>query len=283
MRIASRTWAHPRFRFALLAVASACDSSGGGGSCEPQTNGALNQGRFAYVCPARDPSGPGPDAFCDSADTSTAIPEVAVGASFALSIDTTSAGQPQPAVAALASASGAGWSLSQPGWIGFIAWAGADVFDFTHVHGRAIATVALDPDPTMLSLRAGAEPVSVAVVPRADDGSVLAGAIRCAFAVSSPNVLSVTSASGRVAVLRALAGGDASLTATCQGTEVQATVHVSATPDDAMAAEDGTSDAGEDRTSTTDDADDGATSETGADDAATDPGDAGSTGDAGGD
>jgi hypothetical protein len=272
MRIASRTWAHPRTRLAVLAVASACDSSGSGGSCEPQTNGALNQGRFAYVCPARDPSGPGPDAFCDSADTSTAIPEVAVGGSFALSIDTTSAGQPQPAVAALAVASGPGWSLPQPGWIGFIAWAGDDVFDFTHVHGRAIATVALDPDPATMSLRAGAEPVSVAVVPHADDATVLAGAIRCTFAVSAPNVLSVTSSGGRVAVLRALSGGDASLTATCQGTEVQATVHVSATLEDATPAEDGTSD----------DAEGGASTESGADDA-TDPGEAGSPGDAGGD
>ena len=77
-------------------------------------NTALNQGRFTYVCPAHAPSEPGPDAFCDSADASTAIPEVAVGSSFALSIDTSSAGQPQPAVAALAVASGPGWSLLQP-------------------------------------------------------------------------------------------------------------------------------------------------------------------------
>ena len=280
MRIVSRTWAHPRTRFAVLAVASACDSSGGAGSCDPQTNGALNQGRFSYVCPARAPAEPGPDAFCDSTDVSTAIPEVAVGSSFALSIDTSSASQPRPAVAALAVPSGPGWSLPQPGWIGFIAWAGDDVFDFTHVHGRPIATLALEPDPSTMSLLAGADPVSVAVVPHADDGTVLAGAIGCTFAVSAPGVLSVTGSGGRVALLRALAGGDASLTATCQGVEVQAGVHVSAPLEDATPADDGAPDATDDQASA---ADDGATSESDADNGATDGSEAGPPGAAGGD
>jgi hypothetical protein len=273
MRSARWIWARPRTRFALLAVASACDSSGGG-SCDPQANGALNQGRFAYMCPAHDPSEPGPDAFCDSADASMAIPEVAVGSSFALSVDTSSAGQPRPAVAALAVPSGSGWSLPQPGWVGFIAWSGDDVFDFTHVHGRAIATVALEPDPTTMALRVGAEPVSVAVVPRADDGTVLAGAIQCTFAVSPPSVVSVTGSGGRGASLRALAGGEASLTATCQGVVVQATVHVSAPHEDATPAEDAARDATDDQTSA---AEDGAASEGGAD--GNEPG---SPGDAGG-
>jgi len=211
----------------VLLVATGCLSSGGSGSCDPSTigeAGALGQGRFYYVCGGvdADPSRPDPDAWCDTAGDRTIVPDVAVAAPFRIAIDQDSSGGPQPAVPALAQSTPQGWALVQAGWLGFIAWSGADVIDFFHVRAQPVASLAYqEPGPKAVD----GTPTLLAVVPRDGTGATLGGAIACAFSASDPAVLAVTSA-GRVASVVGLATGNVTLTASCAGQQVQTSLHV---------------------------------------------------------
>jgi hypothetical protein len=209
-----------RRRIALLLAASGCVFTSLG-ACQPNTNSALGQGTFVYVCSKTDPTQPSDDAWCDS-ETADAIPDVAVGAPFQIQYG---GGAPQPAVAALAQSTGEGWSLVQTGWLGFIVWSGSDVLDYTHIRGRSVASLRLQPD--VITIDVGGALGAVAAVPLADDGTTLGGAISCTFASSDVDSIAVSS-QGRTARLTALAPGrDVVLTASCMGQQAQCQVHTS--------------------------------------------------------
>ena len=243
-----RSWAHWHGRVAALLAASGCLSSGSGsGGCDP--NDALGQGSFSYVCPApdpADPSTPTPDALCASdalASLGGSLPDVAVGAPFSLQFNGSSGQAPQPAVASLAQSAPGGWSLTQPGWLGFVVWSGSDVIDFTHVHAQAIASVRLEPPLPDTPVAVGFV-ADLAVTPLGADGGVLGGAIACTFSTSDPSVLSATGRLGRVVTVTALAAGDATVAASCMGAAAQISVQVSGAPGlDADAAAAGATDA----------------------------------------
>jgi hypothetical protein len=129
-----------------------------------------------------------------------------------------------------------GWSVTQAGWLGFLAWSGSDVVDFTHVHAQAIASLRLEPDLTATPV-ATRFTADLSVTPLEGDGGVLGGAITCTFATSDPKVLAVTSLSGRVAHVVALSAGQATIAAACMGAATQITVQVSGSAD-AAAPED---------------------------------------------
>jgi hypothetical protein len=200
---------------ALTTLVAACGSA--------SSNGGLGQGHFAYVCPTAVAGQPNPDAFCE-ATADVPIPDVAVGAAFRLSYTSSGTGGPQPAVASLAQSVADGWVLLQPGWLGFVAWSGSDVADFTHVHGQPVASLRWQADPSALPLAVG-ETTNVAIVPVGADGSTLGGQMGCTFAASDPSVASVV-ASGRSAVLTAVAPGTATLEASCLGATLSAVVRV---------------------------------------------------------
>ncbi len=119
-----------------------------------------------------------------------------------------------------------GWSIASPGWLGFVVWSGSDVLDYTHVRARTVASLEWDSSPTAWPLEIGGDPATVATSPLADDRTVLGGAIACDFASSDPSVVSVTSPGGRVARLTAHAPGEATITASCMGAQIEAPVHV---------------------------------------------------------
>jgi hypothetical protein len=225
-----RSWTHRHLRAAALLFASGCLSTGSGsGGCDQ--NDALGQGSFSYACPApapADPSTPSPDALCASdalVSLAGSLPDVAVGAPFSLQFG--ASGQaPQPAVPSLAQSAPGGWSLTQPGWLGFVVWSGSDVVDFTHVHAQAIASVRLGPALPATSVPVGFV-TDLAVTPLGADGTVLGGAVSCTFSTSDPTVLSAQSRSGRVVAITALAAGDATVAAVCSGTSAQMSVRVS--------------------------------------------------------
>jgi hypothetical protein len=228
---------------ALLA-ATGCLSSGGSGTCSPVTNGGLGQASFTYVCPAGGgPLAPGPDAWCDSTADRSAIPDVAIGAPFRLAVDQDSTGGPQPAVPSLALSTPQGWALAQEGWLGFVAWSGPDVIDFTHVRAEPVASLVWDyaGDAAPGSIAVSATPVLLGVSPEDANGATLGGAIACTFSVSDPSVLAV-SGTGRVASIIALAGGDATLTAACGGIEARTSIHVDGSTNAQEAAADATTD-----------------------------------------
>jgi hypothetical protein len=218
-------------RALTLLVASGCVSTGvGAGGCAEST--ALGQGTFSYACPPPDqahPSVPSPDAACAPGNvaSSGALPEVAVGAPFSLQFASSTTSAPQPAVPSLAQATPQGWSLAQPGWLGFIEWSGADVVDFTHVRAEAIASIRLEPDLTRAPLEVGVGAI-LAATPLDADGAVLGGAISCTFDTSEASVLSVRDLSGRVVEVTARAVGDATITASCVGAQGQVAVQVTA-------------------------------------------------------
>jgi hypothetical protein len=226
-----RSWTHRHLRAAALLFASGCLSTGSGsGGCDQ--NDALGQGSFSYACPApapADPSTPSPDALCASdalVSLAGSLPDVAVGAPFSLQFGGASGQAPQPAVPSLAQSAPGGWSLTQPGWLGFVVWSGSDVVDFTHVHAQAIASVRLGPALPATSVPVGFV-TDLAVTPLGADGTVLGGAVSCTFSTSDPTVLSAQSRSGRVVAITALAAGDATVAAVCSGTSAQMSVRVS--------------------------------------------------------
>jgi hypothetical protein len=138
-----------------------------------------------------------------------------------------------------------GWSVAQPGWLGFLAWSGSDVVDFTHVHAQAIASLRLEPDltATPVAIRFAAD---LAVTPLGDNGGVLGGAITCTFTTSDPKVLAVMSLSGRVAHVVALTPGRATIAAACMGAATQITLQVSGSAD-GTAPEDAAGEASDDQ------------------------------------
>jgi hypothetical protein len=245
-----RSWTHRHERVALLLVACGCLSTGGGGGCG--ANAALGQGTFSYACPGPDPanpSTPNPDAICASTAFATlgSLPDVAVGAPFSLQFSPSSGEAPRPAIASLAVSTPDGWSLTQPGWLGFLAWSGSDVVDFTHVHAQAIASLRLEPDLTTTPVATGFV-ADLSVTPLGGDGGVLGGAIACSFTTSDPKVLSVKSLSGRAARVGAVAAGEATIAASCMGAATQITVQVAVPVDGSgAAADDAGGDASEDQ------------------------------------
>ena len=231
-RASACAWATAVAAGVCALVATACSSTSG--------NGDLGQGTFTYVCAAVDPSAPGPDAYCDAHPDGATIPDVAVGAPFRLSFNAPSVTL-KPAVAALASTGPQGWSLGQTGWLGFVAWSGSDVVDYTHVRARAVASIAWETDPAGLDLAPGVGPVTVAAIPKADDGTTLGGALACTFTASDLAVIAVTASGGRTAQIAAVGPGDSAFTASCAGLAITASVHVAA-PADAAPAQDQDSD-----------------------------------------
>ena len=183
------------------------------GSCASSASGELGEGTFAYECPAATPGAPSPDAYCDANPAATAIPEVATGAGFRLSFSQSAS--VQPAAPSLATMGPQGWAIADPGWLGFVAWSGEVADDYTHVHAQSVASLVWQADPSAEALAIGV-PVTVAVVPRAADGSTLGGVVACAFTSSDP-ALSVTSGGARFAQLTAVAAGAATVTARCGG------------------------------------------------------------------
>jgi hypothetical protein len=249
-------WVRRHARVGALLAATGCLSSGGSGACSPVTNGGLGQASFTYVCPTGGgPHAPGPDAWCDSTADRSAIPDVAIGAPFRLAVDRDSTGGPQPAVPGLAQSTPQGWALAQEGWLGFLAWSGPDVIDFTHVRGEPVASLVWDDaeDATPTSLAVSSSPVLLSVSPMDANGATLGGALACTFSVSDPSVLAVTG-TGRVASVLGLASGDATLTAACGGVEARTSIHVGGSTSVPEAAADDTSDLDLDGA---DDADDG--------------------------
>jgi hypothetical protein len=203
-----------------LALAAATASS----SCTEGTSGGIGQAHFSYVCPTPGAAAADPDAWCATSTDSAAIPDVAIGAPFRLAVDVDSSGGPQPAVAGLAQSTAQGWSLPQEGWLGFVAWSGADVIDFTHVRAEPVASLAWQA-PVPAAIGVSASPLVLAVVPRDGNGVTLGGAIACTFTASDPTVLGVTG-TGRVASVVGVAAGDAFLTAACGGLDAQTSIHV---------------------------------------------------------
>ena len=209
-----RSWTRQHVSNALLLVASGLAIAAAG--CGE--NEGLGRGTFSYVCPAADPadpSAPSPDAACGSSTASLAnLPEVAVAAPFSLQYSQSTTGPPRPAVASLATSTAQGWSFTQPGWLGFVAWSGSDVVDFTHVHAEPIASLRLEP-AVNAPLSVGTA-VHIAATPLDARGAVLGGAIACTFTASGTGVVSIQS-SGRAARVVPLAAGEATLAAACAG------------------------------------------------------------------
>jgi hypothetical protein len=232
MRRGLQSRARRHGRVTLLLVASACvDGAGGSGGCSSPTplDGALGQGNFTYVCPAgdaTDPSLPSADAHCAESSDPT-IPPVAVGAPFQLQVNQGSSGAPQPAVASLAQSTPQGWSITQPGWLGFVAWSGSDVLDFTHVGAEPVAALRFDSRAPTGPVPVGAT-LTLGVLPIAADGSVLGGVLACTFVASDPGVLAVSSTGNRFARVTARAVGAARLTASCLGAQAQIALVVAA-------------------------------------------------------
>jgi hypothetical protein len=168
------------------------------------------------------------------------LPDVAVGAPFSLQFSPSTGEAPRPAVPSFAVSSPDGWSVTQPGWLGFLAWSGSDVVDFTHVHAQAIASLRLEPDLTLTPVTTHFA-ADLSVTPLDGDGGVLGGAITCTFTTSDPKVLAVESVSGRVAHVVALTAGQATMAAACMGAATQITVQVSGSAD-GTAPEDATED-----------------------------------------
>jgi hypothetical protein len=126
-------------------------------------------------------------------------------------------------VASLAVASPSGWATTQPGWLGFIAWSGSDVLDFTHVHAESIASVRLDPAVTMPLVTGSI--TFVAATPLDQSGAVLGGALPCTFSDSNSAPL-LLGGTGRVARLLARASGETMLSVDCLGAKAQVAIQV---------------------------------------------------------
>jgi hypothetical protein len=123
----------------------------------------------------------------------------------------------------LATSSEKGWATTQAGWLGFIAWSGSDVVDFTHVHAEPIASVRLDPAiKTPLVMGSVAH---VAATPLDASGTVLGGALPCTFTQSNPAAVLLAS-SGRVARLVARASGQTTVSVECMGMRAQVDIQV---------------------------------------------------------
>jgi hypothetical protein len=304
--IMARPWRRPVLLLFTLAACSQLEfedwgptnvGPSGNWSCDYPTGPAAPSGpsyAFTYVCPLSPDGGVGssnvgPDAggalpyevdpFCAVVaewplfDSAT-IPTVAVGAPFQLAYELVGdAGGPEvstaiaAAVPADAPSTAAGFSVSQPGFMGFLAWQGADVAGYMHILARSPVSLGLStifplainaaglpfPDGSTgqpLSLGAGSVQSMVAFL-RADDGTMLAGASApCTFESSAPQVLSVQSR-GVVAVLTAIADGSAALSAQCGILSASVLVQIAGSTGDADLeasdeAEAGPSEAGDD-------------------------------------
>jgi hypothetical protein len=118
----------------------------------------------------------------------------------------------------------AGVSITQPGYLAFLAWQGADVANYAHILAR-------NPVSLGLSYACGLEPTDGAAVaplaldagsvewviafPEADDGTMLAGGSpACTFSSSAPELLSVQGR-GVIGVVTPLAGATVTLSARC--------------------------------------------------------------------
>jgi hypothetical protein len=249
MMRAATLWIRRNARAAWFFGTTGCMSIGSVDTCTPTPsgNGVLGQAQFAYAC---DSDGAGDtdrqtlDAWCATMADGT-IPEVAVGAPIRLTVQDEDDPEPRPAVASLAPSSGTGYALAQPGWLGFLAYSGSDVVDFTHVHAQRVAAIAWqEPPPTASDV--GDAPFMLSAVPHSADGTTLAGELPCTFTTSNANVLAVTN-TGRIGTVTAIAVGDATITASCASQTVTTTLHVAAAApeagddggDDSEAGDDG--------------------------------------------
>jgi hypothetical protein len=181
------------------------------------------------------------------------VPAVAVGAAFQLSYTPVSPASGLSAPVAVSASLGEtvplGVALAASEWAGFVVRQGTRVFDYTHVQARPLASLRLSigPVPGALPLAVGST-VTLAAMPLADDGALLAGAIDCSFDSSDPSVASVDGV-GRSAQVALLRPGRATVTVGCLGVRAQSTFQVEAqtpsadggagdaSPDDASASE----------------------------------------------
>jgi hypothetical protein len=212
-------------RHGLLAVLAGCAAGLGGGSCAGVGSETFGKGGFVYICDCR--SSPTSDAWCDANPTGSTLPDVAVGASFAIATDGASV---EPAVPTLANKTATGWAAVQPGWLGFI-YGGGD--DYTHILALNVARIRVDlasatPDASLSPSRVGPQTAIVATA-LSDYGTILAGTIPCSFESSDASV-AIAVGQGRVGHLRVQRDGDVTITATCLGKQAQLALHVELGP-----------------------------------------------------
>ena len=158
------------------------------------------------------------------------VPDVAIGAPFQLAytpyMDTGGLGAPAPLLAGLVDRVSGGSAFAANEWAAYAVWQGSSVFDFTHVHGRPIASLrvvaATQPDASFV---ATSSTTTITALPLSVDGSLLAGALDCTFSTSDATVATVTG-SGVTAVLTALAAGTVTVSVTCLGVTGETTVEV---------------------------------------------------------
>jgi hypothetical protein len=228
-----------RAAIVLPVVLGGCISGGGGGSCSSGGGGcegpgdsALSEGSFTYVCATPDR-----DTYCADAGAASSafgdLPTVAVGATFSLSYTdnlpdeagSTLVRAPVPAVPSLTTSTPAGVALLHPGWYAFLAVEPGAVRDFINVQAATVDKLVLTPSLSGTTLAAGGEPFLENVSPLAKDGTVLAGALDCAFQSSNADVI-VVAGGGRQASVQAVGVGHAVLTVSCLGLSSETTVAV---------------------------------------------------------
>jgi hypothetical protein len=186
------------------------------------------------------------------------VPAVAVGAAFQLAYTPVSPASglsaPAPVLASLGEAVPLGTALAAGEWAGFVVRQGSTVFDYTHVQARPVASLRLSVGPL-----SGAPPpvagstVTLAAMPLAADGTLLAGAMACSFDSTDSSVASVTGG-GRAAEVALLRAGQVTVTVDCLGVRAQTTFQVEA---QTGPADGGVVDASPGDTSASDNGDDG--------------------------
>ena len=247
--------AFPAFSFDLFDSTGSGAASSGWSACSTWAPGS--GAGFRYVCPTNGADGgalsggdagpfsigEGSDPACVmAAGVGSSLRPVAVGEPFRLEyadyaqlLVDAAAPIVEPAVPRLAQVTPQGWTLPEAGYLGFIAWQGAQAVDFTHIQARTVVGLGLVADSigsivaspwqdAQVKTVAGVAgvPMKVAAFPVSDDGTALAGAVACTF-VSSDSALLAVDAAGIVAEVTPLAAGNATLTATCGAFQAAAT------------------------------------------------------------
>jgi hypothetical protein len=261
-------------------------------SCDYPLGGGSSAG-FTYVCPASASDGgsalaaaaaavldggaysltlsAGSDPACVLGTPEVlGVPTVAVGAAFQIAYDgdpSADASAPSitatPAVDSLVRKTDEGWMITQPGYVGFVAYQGMEIAAFTHVLAREatwisffssdrtgalpLGGVAMDAAATTFDAMVNV-PAKILAAPVTEDGALLAGTLDCTFVSEDTQRLAVVP-EGVVAEVVPLLPGDVTLTATCLGLSGTATIHVT---DGTTAADAGEAEAATDAEDATD-------------------------------
>jgi hypothetical protein len=175
---------------------------------------------------------------------------VAVGAPFGLQLQEPHDGGTittliaEPVVPSIAEATARGWVMPAPGYLGFVASTDAGVVDSTDVVASPLTSLNYisqsvggpvqglwidDASPPPAIEATVGDEVDIVVVPEGAEGA-LAGSIECTFASSDPSRLAIQG-DGLVGIASPLGAGEVTMTATCAGVAVQATVMIAGTGD----------------------------------------------------